>query len=134
MAFIDLINNISSAIDRNETTLGIFLDLPWAFDTINHEILCPKLQHYGIRDTALVWIKSYLEDQTQFVQFGSHQSNPGKILCGIPQGSILGPLLFIIYINDLPNVSSLTQSLLFADDISIFCSLKDANHLVSRFK
>ena len=101
------------------------------FDTINHEILRQKLQHYGIRDTALVWIKSYLEGRTQFVQFGSHRSYPRKILCGVPQSSILGPLLFIIYINDLPNVSSLTQSLLFADDTSIFRSHKDANHLVS---
>ena len=83
------------------------------------------------KDTALTWIKSYLEDRTQFVQFGSNRSYPRKILCGVPQDSILGPLLFIIYINDLPNVSSLTQSLLFADDTSIFCSHKDANHLVS---
>ena len=74
LAFVDLINNISSAIDRKETTLGIFLDLSRTFDAINHEILCQKLQHYGIWDTALVWIKSCLEDQTQFVQFGSHRS------------------------------------------------------------
>ena len=64
LALIDLINNIFSAIDRNETTLGIFLDLSKAFDTINLEILCQKLQHYGIRETALPWIKSYLEDRS----------------------------------------------------------------------
>ena len=58
-------------------------------------ILCQKLQHYGIRDTALTWIKSYLEDQTQFVQFGSHRSYPRKILCGVLQGSILRPLLLL---------------------------------------
>ena len=76
--------------------------------------------------------KKLLEDRTQFVQFGSHRSYPREILCGVPQGSILGLLLFIIYINDLPNVSSLTKSLLmFADDTSIFGSHKDANHLVS---
>ena len=74
---------------------------------------------------------SCIEDRTQFVQFGSHRPYPRKILCGIPQGSILGPLLFIIYINNLPNVCSLTQYLLFADDTSIFCSHKYANHLVS---
>ena len=69
---IDLIRNISSAIDRNESTLGIFLELSKAFDTINHKILSHKLQHYSIRDTALSWIKSYLEDRTQFIQFGWH--------------------------------------------------------------
>ena len=67
---IDLIRNISSAIDRNESTLGIFLELSKAFDTINHKILSHKPQHYSIRDTALSWIKSYLEDRTQFIQFG----------------------------------------------------------------
>ena len=90
--------------------------------------------------TAPLWYSGYcfgvdkklLEDRTQFVQFGSHRSYPREILCGVPQGSILGLLLFIIYINDLPNVSSITQSLLmFADDTSIFGSHKDANHLVS---
>ena len=117
LALIDLLSNISSAIDRNQSTLGTFLDLSKAFDTINHIILCHKLHHYGIQDTALSWIKSCVENRTQF---GSHQSHYRKILCGVPQGSILGPLLSIIYINNLLNVSSLTQSLLFADDKNIF--------------
>ena len=73
---------------------------------------------------------SCLENRTQFAQFGSHQSNCRKIVCGVPLGSILGPLLFIIYINDLPNVSSLTQSLLFADDTNISCYHRNTDHLV----
>ena len=93
--------------------------------------MCHKLRHYGIWDTALSWIKSYDENRTQFVQFGSHQSHSWKISCGVPQGSILGPLLFIIYINNLPNVSSPTQFLLFADDTNIFCSHRNTNYLVS---
>ena len=72
LALIHLINNISSAIDRTETTLGIFLDFSRAFDTINHEMLCRKVQRYDIRDTASEWIKNYVEDWTQVVQFGSH--------------------------------------------------------------
>ena len=119
---IDLIRNISSAIDRNESTLGIFLELSKAFDTINHKILSHKLQHYSIRDTALSWIKSYLEDRTQFIQFGWHWSYYRKISCGIPQGSILGPLR---------NIFSLTQSLLLADETNIFCTHMDTEHLAS---
>ena len=119
------------SIDRNESTLGIFLDLSKAFDTINHKISSHKLWHYGIQNTALLWIKSYVENRTQFGQSESHQSHYRKISHGVPQGSNLGPLLFIIYLNNLPNVSSLTQSLLFADDTKIFCSHRNTNHLVS---
>ena len=119
-----LICIISSAIDRTETPFGIFLDLSKAFDTINHEILYEKLYYYGIQDIALDWVKIHLENQTQFIQFGSSRSYHRKISLGIPQGSILGPLLFIVYVNDLPTIPSLTQSVLFADDTGIFCSPK----------
>ena len=111
-ALIHLLNKISSAIDQQQTTVGIFLDLSKAFDTIDHEILLTKLQHDGIRDTALQWIKTYFSYRYQFVQFNQTCSPMQAIKCGVPQGSILGPLFFILYINDLPNASELVELLL----------------------
>jgi hypothetical protein len=90
------------------------------FDTIDHEILFNKLEHYGIRDAALKWIKSYSSNHYQFVQFNQTCSPMQTIKCGVLQGSILGRLFFILYINDLPNASELIELLLFADDTSIF--------------
>jgi hypothetical protein len=130
-ALIHLVNKITSAIDRNEITAGVFLDLSKAFDTIDHEILFGKLEHYGICGMALKWIKSYFENRKQFVQFNQTCSSEKVTKCGVPQGSILGPLFFILYINDLPNASELTESLIFADDTSIFYSHSDPNYLES---
>ena len=113
---IHLMNRISSAIDQRETTVGVFLDLSKAFDTLDHQILFTKLEHYGIRDVALQWIKSYFSCRQQFVQINQTCSSMQTIKCGVPQGSILGPLFFILYINDLPKASKLTELLLFADD------------------
>ena len=121
-ALVHLVNSISSAIDRNEITVGVFLDLSKAFDTLNHEILFSKLEHYGIRGLTLQWIKSYFSNRKQFVQYRNISSPLQTIKCGVPQGSILGPLLFLFYINDLPNVSSIVKTILFADDTSLFYS------------
>ena len=109
----------------------MFLDLSKAFDTLDHEILFAKLDHYGIRDVALRWIKRYFSCHQQFVQFNEACSTKQTIKCGVPQGSILGPLFFVLYINDLPNASKLTQPLLFADDTSIFYSHSDPDRLQS---
>ena len=126
---IHLINRISLAIDPRETTVGVFLDLSKAFDTLDHQILFTKLEHYGIRDVALQWRKSYFSRRQQFVQINQTCSSMQTVKCGVPQGSILGPLFFILYINDLPKASKLTGRLLFPDDKSILFSHSNPNYL-----
>ena len=101
MAMIDLVDKICNAVENNKQTVGIFLDLSKAFDTIDHDILLCKLMHYGFRGTVIDWFKSYLSNRTQYVYYNNIKSNSGQLTCGVPQGSILGPLLFILYINDI---------------------------------
>eukprot|EP00732_Lithocolla_globosa_P000859 Lithocolla_globosa_v1_NODE_337_length_4409_cov_50.992421.p1 type:complete len:855 gc:universal NODE_337_length_4409_cov_50.992421:3132-568(-) len=99
--------------------LGTLIDLAKAFDTVNHEILLDKLEIYGFGETSLALIKSYLSNRTQIVIIDKTESDPMEITCGVPQGSILGPLFFILYINDLPNALNHSQALMFADDTTI---------------
>ena len=101
--------------------MGVFLDLSKAFDTVNHEILCKKLEHYGIRGICLQWFKNYLRERSQIVKFKQHKSTEMKITTGVPQGSILGPL-FLLYINDIENCSKILSFVLYADDTNAFHS------------
>ena len=122
---MDLIENICESIDKKKYVMGIFIDLKKAFDTIDHNILLNKLYHYGIRGISNGWIKSYLENRKQFVQYDDAISDCKEILCGVPQESILGHKLFILYINDVFNISEIMKFVLFADDTNILCKYEN---------
>ena len=124
-AILQLIHNISIGHEHSLHTVGIFLDLSKAFDTINHDILLDKLFHYGIRGIALDWFKNYLTYRKQFVDIEGKHSVLRELNCGVPQGSLLGPLLFSIYINDFDKSSDLFSFILFADDLNLFISHND---------
>ena len=96
MAIIELVDNINTAVEKNETTIGIFLDLSKVFDTIDHSLLLYKLEHYGFCGIVLKWFENYISNRKQYVSYNSHESQLEDIVCGVPQGSILGPLLFNI--------------------------------------
>ena len=128
-ALINLTEKIRQNRDKNLYTCGIFIDLQKAFDTVDHKILLSKLEHYGIRGIQNNWFKSYLSNRHQFVFASGTKSAFLEIKDGVPQGSVLGPLLFLIYINDLP--SSIKNSIvsLFADDTCLLSSDKNLESL-----
>ena len=128
-ALISLTEMIKNTLDNKRFGCGIFLDLRKAFDTVNHEIVLKKLEHYGIRGIALAWFHSYLSNREQYVSVNGYNSRNLIVTCGVPQGSVLGPLLFLIYIYDIPNTYSKLAFYLFADDTSIYFESENLEQL-----
>ena len=125
----DLIRN---SLEKGDHVLGIFIDLSKAFDTIDHKILIEKLEHYGVRGKALSLLQSYLYKRNQCVSTLGEVSENLTVMFGVPQGSCLGPLLFLIYVNDVSNVSKTSEMILFADDTNIFVKAKSKQEVYNK--
>ena len=123
---LELTDRLITALDNHNTPLNIFIDLSKAFDTLDHTILLDKLLYYGIRSTAYNLLRSYLTNREQFVELNDTASKALSIITGVPQGSILGPLLFLIYINDFPLSSNFFQFIMYADDTTLYSQFDNA--------
>ena len=119
LASLEFTDRVLRHLDNNKLPITIFLDLTKAFDTLDHTILLNKLDYYGIKDTPLLWFKSYLTNRYQYVDYNGIVSSNLPLTTGVSQGSILGPLMFIIYMNDIYKVSNKFHSILYADDTTL---------------
>ena len=119
-AIMEVLDSIYQYCDNHEITVRIYIDLQKASDTVNHSIFLQKLAIYGVRGTVLKWFESYLSNRKQYTVLPDYESELDSITYGVPQGSVLGPLLFLIYVNDIQNAISEAKIKLFADDTNLF--------------
>ena len=133
-ALINITENMRKALDDGNIGCGVFVDLQKAFDTVDHQILLAKLNHYGICGVSNDWFKSCLSNRSQYVSINGYESGLVALNCGVPQGSVLGPLLFLLYINDLNQAIKFCKVHHFADYTNFLClsnSIKNLNKLVN---
>ena len=141
LAITEVYNDLLNNLEDNKFTCAIFLDLAKAFDSVDHKILLRKLEKYGIRGNALELMKSYLQNRNHYVTIGSINSSKLILKYGVPQGSVLGPLLFLLFINDMPNCTKFKVTL-FADDTFLkmesnskwhknVCNVGDRNYIIT---
>ena len=131
-ALTELVESIYASLNERKYHISVLIDLTKAFDSVNHGILLSKMKMYGITGNSFNLFKSYLCDRKAFVKIGESCSSMKTGNIGVPQGSIIGPILFLIYINDLPNVSQLLQTVMFADDTTFSSSHHDHDTLIDR--
>ena len=134
LALIETIDSIRCLLDQGNYVLGTFIDLTKAFDTVDHEILLHKLSIYGIRGHANLFLRSYLCGRSQYTIVNKKESEVNNINYGVPQGSVLGPIFFLIYINDIYLAVNENNIRLFADDTALFTSNKIFNDLIKESK
>ena len=118
-AILQLVEQINQSFEKNEFTLGLFVGLSKAFDTVDHQILLKKLEYYGIAGNNLRWFENYLKDRQQFVPFEHNSTKKVTVTSGVPQGSILGPLLFLLHVNNLHHASKVLNPIMLADDTNL---------------
>ena len=133
-AIRDLVDNLHNNIHKGHTSTGVFIDFKKAFDTVNHDILLRKMEGYGFRSIARKWLEDYLSGRTQIVKLKDTISSSLPFRVGVPQGSILGPLLFLLYINDVKDCILSGKLRLFADDMNIFYSSRDVNTMANNIQ